>query len=247
MKRKTEFTRVVISLVCSLVVLFCPSMAVAQSSSTNYMVNEYFFGSGGELEVCSVGYCAKLSAGETAVGTVESTNFKAFAGFNTTDKPYIEMDITASTIDLGILDAATAKTGSGTMSIRTYLASGYVVTSMGPTLTSEGGATITAMAAQAASSVGTEQFGMNLVANTSPATFGANPVQYPDATFSFGQVDGDYDNTNQYRYVPGDQIAFSNESTGITTYTVSYIANIAPLTESGLYRSDQVFVATSTY
>ena len=40
--------------------------------------------------------------------------------------------------------------------------------------------------AQTASSPGTEQFGINLVANTSPTTFDFESVQVPDATYGFG-------------------------------------------------------------
>lgn len=61
---------------------------LAQSSSTNYKVEESFFGTGGELDASSTNYRAKQAAGETAVGNTASTNFQAQAGFNTTDQPF---------------------------------------------------------------------------------------------------------------------------------------------------------------
>ena len=42
---------------------------------------------------------------------------------------------------------------------------------------------------------------INLVANTSPVTLGADPVQDPDSTFSFGLVSADYSSPNLYKYV----------------------------------------------
>jgi hypothetical protein len=103
------------------------------------------------------------------------------------------------------------------------------------------------MATTAASSVGTEQFGINLRANTSPATFGADPVQVPDNTFSFGTVAAGYNTPNQYKYVKGDTIASSSRSSGETDYTISYIMNIGNLTPGGTYNMAHVLVATSTF
>jgi hypothetical protein len=182
-----------------------------------------------------------------AGGNTASANYQAQAGFNTTDTPMLEFVVAGGSIDFGVLSTGATATGTSTFSVRTYLSSGYVVTAMGPTLTSEGGATITAMASTAASSAGSEQFGMNLVANTSPATFGADPIQFPDSTFSFGSVASGYGTTNQYKYVQGDIVAQSVKSSGQTTFTASYIANVAALTDSGHYVSVQDFVVTATF
>lgn len=103
------------------------------------------------------------------------------------------------------------------------------------------------MATQAASSAGTEQFGINLVANTSPATFGADPVQYPDNTFSFGTVASGYDTPNLYKYVKYDTVANSARSSGTSIYTVSYIYNVGTTTAGGTYTFNHVLVATATY
>jgi hypothetical protein len=103
------------------------------------------------------------------------------------------------------------------------------------------------MATTAASSAGTEQFGINLRANTSPATFGAEPVQVPDGTFSFGTVASGYSTVNQYRYVKGETIASSGRSSGETDYTISYIMNISSVTPGGTYTMDHNLVATATF
>src|SRR4029077_15954485 len=59
----------------------------AQTCSTNFEVNEAFFGNGGDLNDCSANYCSKLAAGETGVGNITSPNYQANAGFNTDRSP----------------------------------------------------------------------------------------------------------------------------------------------------------------
>jgi len=217
-----------------------------QSSSTNYSVNELIFGSGGSIDPASSNYSALATIGASAVGNLSSTNFQAYGGFQTTDEPFLELVVTPDTIDLGVLSSATTATTTGTFYVRTYLASGYTVTSAGlPTIL--GGPTIAPMTATAASSAGTEQFGINLVANTSPTSFGADPVQVPSASFSFGQASANYATTNVYRYNELEEIAYSNSSSGETDYTISYIYNIGSVTEAGLYTLNHSIIATSTF
>ena len=131
--------------------------------------------------------------------------------------------------------------------MRTYLASGYSVYVRGGTLTSESNATIDAMATRTTSSQGTEQFGLNLRANTSPVTFGADRVQIPDGTFSFGEPTADYNVVNEYKYVENEAVAGASSSSGQTDYTLSYIANVAPLTEAGFYEATHTIIVTSTF
>ncbi len=216
--------------------------------STAYCATETFFGTGGELNACSsgpTGYCAKQSAGETAVGKAGSTSFGIQAGFNTTDAPFLEFGLNNTSINVGNLSTSAASTTSATFYIRAYLASGYnVVTVSDPP--SNGSHLLNALSSPTASSAGSEQFGINLKANTSPTTFGANPSQYPDSTFGFGFAAPGYDTQNVYKYVKNDTIAKSNSSSGRTDYTISYIFNIGSVTPSGVYtmRHDLVAIAT---
>ena len=234
-------------LLVTLFLAFLPATAIAQSSSTNYKIEESFFGIGGELDPNSPNYQARQSAGETTVGNTTSSNYQAQAGFNTTDQPMLEFEVSNTDVDLGTLSASSTATATATFHVRTYLSDGYVVTAVGDPPANESGDQIAPLAAPTASSAGTEQFGINLVANTSPATFGADPEQSPDGSFSFGDAASGYDTANVYKYVQGDIIAESASSSGKTIYTVSYIFNIAALTEAGEYTTDQTFVATSTY
>lgn len=239
-----------VMLLTGAVILTVGGSALAQqASSTNYSVDEVFFGTGGELEACSTNYCSKQSSGETGVGEVGSTNYKSVAGFNTNREEYIEFVVTNSGTDLGVLSTSSAATATGSFSVKTYLASGYVITTASdpPKSSGSGSHTLANLSSPTASSPGTEQFGMNLVANTSPTSFGSAPVQVPDGTFSFGAVASGYNTADQYKYVKGDVIAQSTQSSGQTNYTVSYLFNISTATPAGEYTFNHSLVATSTY
>ncbi|MDB5170577.1 MAG: exported protein of unknown function [Candidatus Saccharibacteria bacterium] len=228
-------------------VLLLPAVALAaQSSSSNYQVNEVFFGSGGELNACSTSYCSKQSAGDLAVGSTASNSYRAQAGFNTDRSPYIEFTVNNTNINLGTLTATSTRTATASFTVKAYLAHGYNVTNASDP-PSNNGYTMQALTIPTASSVGTEQFGMNLVANTIPSTFGADPTYTPDNSFSFGQVAPDYSSTNLFKYLKDDTVAFSSASTSDTTYTVSYLFNISHVTPGGNYTLRHVLVATGTY
>lgn len=225
-----------------------PVMALAaQSASNNYQVNEVFFGSGGELDACSTSYCSKQSAGESTVGNTGSANYQAQGGFNTDRSPYIEFVVSNSNIDLGKLTASTTATANATFSIKTYLAHGYTVVNASDPPTN-GGYTMQAISSVPTASIpGTEQFGINLVSNTSPINFGADKTYTPDSTFSSGLVAPDYNNQNMFVYRKNDVVAYSNASSSYTNYTISYIFNISNVTPGGTYEMHHVLVATSTY
>ncbi len=235
-------------IVAALSVLAIALPAMAQTpESANYRLEENYIGPGGFIQGQSGNYSARGSLGDTGIGNSSSANYQIYAGYTTTRDEFLEMVVTGSTINMGTLSTSTTATGTGTFYVRSYLASGYVVATVGDPPTNENGDTIAPMAIAAAASAGTEQFGINLVANTSPVSFGANPVQVPDSSFSFGYAAAGYDTANQYKYVKGDVIAKADSSSGRTDYTISYIMNIAPLTEAGFYTMNHDLVATATF
>lgn len=240
------------SLVLSALISLALPAAVfaAQSSSNNYQVNEVFFGSGGELNACSDNYCSKQSAGETAVGNTSSTNFQSQAGFNTDRQPYLEFTVNAANINLGVLTPGTPATATATFSVKTYLASGYVVTNASAP-PKNGSYTLTGLTAPTAFNSSAEQFGINLVKNPAcanlPANLGNDAVQVPDSSFSFGAAATGYNTPCQFKYVNGDVIASSSRSSGETDYTISYLLNVTRLTPGGTFTMSHVLVATSTF
>lgn len=238
----------VLAMVAGIMSLYTATALAQQSSSANYSVDEVFFGSGGELEACSTTYCSKQAAGELAQGETGSANYNAQAGFNTNREEYLEFIVNGVNTDLGYLGETYTSFTSATFSVKAYLAHGYTVINAGdPPATSDVVPhTLNALATPTAATTGVEQFGINLVDNSSP-NIGADRVQVPDNTFSFGEPTGDYDNQNQFKYVKGDTIASSNRSSGQTTYTVSYIFNMAPNTVAGTYTFNHNMVVVGTY
>ncbi|HEX5456480.1 MAG TPA: hypothetical protein VFW77_03890 [Candidatus Saccharimonadales bacterium] len=223
-----------------------PIKAFAQTSSTNYKIEESHFGPGGELDANSAHYNAQQTVGEQTIGNTSSTNYQANAGFNTKDEPYLEVYVTGGNTDLGTLSPSSTSTTTSTFYVRAYLASGYsvIMNSDPPTYNTH---QITPMASQAAASPGTEQFGINLKANTSPTTFGADPSQAPDSTFGYGYATPGYDTANVYKYNKGDVIARSDKSSGRTDYTISYIYDISSLSLAGEYVFTQDLIVIATY
>lgn len=226
----------------------------ADSSSSSYSVDQVFFGSGSQTS-CSGSYCARQTAGDTAVGDTSGSAFKAVAGANTDREPYIAFSTSGGNTDLGILSTAGTATATANFAVKTYLASGYtvVLASDPPKTTGDYSHTFsTPSSAVAAATPGTaEQFGINLVANTTacgaPANFGANAVQVPDNNFSYGTVAPGYNSCGLFKYAKGDTIAGSNSSSGETDYTISFIYNITNVTPDGQYVFNGDLVAISTY
>lgn len=241
----------------ALAFMLVPIRAYAQSSSSpNYRVDQTIFGTGGNLDAQSTNFRSRQTAGELTIGQTDSTNFRAFAGFNTTDEPYIEFVVTGTNIDLGYLDDAATSTAEAQFYVRAWQASGYVVRTESDPPTNPSGVTnqIDPMTTPGAPTPGTEQFGINLVANTCPTpatdcsgTLGQDPQQSPDATFSFGEAAANYDTADTYTYNKGDIIARSLSSTSVTLYTISYIFNIDENTLAGEYTFRHILVATGTY
>lgn len=233
-------------------VLAVSAVSAQQSSSTNYKVNEAQFGSGGNPNLTSNGFSANASAGSNGVGTSNSANFSAEAGFLTPNEPYLEFVVNTPTVDLGTLSDSVTSRGTGSFYVRSYLNDDYVVRTMSQPPQNEHGYALKNMTAQATPTVGTEQFGINLVANTSPASFGTDPVNQPGASFADGEAVSGYNTANLFKYVPGDIVAHApktlgNRATGRTDYTVSYVANMAPLTPAGLYTMNHDLVVVATY
>jgi hypothetical protein len=246
---------IIISALVGCVTLSSLITGIAQAEPTyvspNYGVDEVFMGAGGLNDATSANYSARASLGDISIGNVNSASlYQAYGGYTTTTDPFIEFTVTGGTIDLGYLtDTATSYT-TGTFTVRTYLAEGYsVITASDPPKVSgtPGTHMLATNGTPTAPTIGTEQFGINLAANTSPASVGADPVQIPDATYSFGQVESDYSTPNLYKYTKGDRIAYSNKSSGTTQFTITYIYNIDDLTLAGEYVFNHILVATSVY
>jgi hypothetical protein len=149
--------------------------------------------------------------------------------------------LATATVALGTLSTSATGTGTSSMTVSTNAMSGYSLTYKGATLTS-GTSTITAMASPAASTMNSKQFGINLMANTTPA-IGANVAGTGSGVPSTG-----YGTANQYKFsTAGDTIASSTVPTNSNTFTTSYIANIDGTTAAGAYSTVITYVATANF
>lgn len=217
------------------------SMAYALQSP-NYKFDESAIGVGGFGQASSSSYKAEQDVGALAIGNSASSNFQVEAGTKTTHDPTLSFAITSGAVNFGNFTASAPTTTTATFSVSNYTSYGYVVQVVG-TPPQNGSHTISALTTNTTSQAGTDQFGINLVANTAPLV-GANP---DNGQFGFGTAAANYNTPNQYRFVSGETIATAPKSSGITNYTLSYLVNVQSLTPGGKYTSNQTLIVTGTY
>lgn len=215
------------------------------SSSPNYQLSESEFNAGGSTETCSTEFCARVSIGSTAVGDSEGATSTASFGPVTSDEPFLEVIVDPGESNLGVLDAEHTASKTMVVRIRNYLSNGYTlqITGASPTYGDHSLATPTT---PTAATPGMEQFAINAAPNTTPA-IGAAPVQVPDGSISFGEVNGGYNTPNLFKYVSGDTVGHSSRESGRTDYTISMIVNVSNKTPAGLYSGDFSAVVIPVY
>jgi hypothetical protein len=232
---------------CILLLYGTTGLAAAQTpTSTNYSLPESYIGPGGSVDSSSPNYRGSDTIGDTATGNASSSSFSAQDGFNTASEPRLAVAIGSSSVNFGGFSTSVTSTGTATFNVLNYTTNGYGVYIVGaPPKT--GSYTLAGMSSTGTSAIGTEQFGINLRANTAPATFGSDPVQIPSGSFSFGSVSTGYNTVNNFRYIAGEKIAEATKNSGETDYTISYIVNTATTTAGGQYSASQGLVVVGTY
>lgn len=228
-----------------MVTLICSALSVpiaAALQSTNFQFNETSLGGIGLSKQNSSNFQAQTSGGVIGFGNSAATNTQINAGHTTTNDPALAFSVSTPP-GFGSFSPGTTSTTTSTFTVSDYTSYGYIVQILG-TAPTNGTHTIAPMAATGVSTAGSEQFGINLVANTSPSSIGANPNH---GQFGFGNADANYGTSNNYRYVSGETIASGPKSGGVTTYTISYIVNVDNLTIGGQYTSNQEILCTATF
>jgi hypothetical protein len=220
--------------------------------SPNYRFEESVLGGGGLVQSNSANFQASGSFGETAAGgpAATSPNFQVQPGNTTTKDPTLSFTINNANASFGAFSAAPGgtATATSTFSVSNYTSFGYAVQIIGTPPTNGGkvlpGINPDPPETTAPSQYGQEEFGINLAANSEPRSFGANPDH---GQFGFGSAAPNYATGNRFRYVSGETIAIGPKTSGETTYTISYIANVAALTPGGQYSSNQTLICTGTF
>lgn len=148
--------------------------------------------------------------------------------------------LASATVALGTLSSSSTASGTSTMTASTNATTGYSITVNGTTLTS-GVNTIPALATNGSSTTNTPQFGINLVANTTPSVGSAASGS------GSGAAATNYNTANSFRFVTGETVASSSVPTNSNSYTTSYIANIDGVQKPGSYSTILTYVATANF
>lgn len=223
--------------------LFGPIVRAEDLKSTTYTLKEGAIGSGSLNQSASSTYRITDATGDIGIGTSNSSTYNLTAGSKTTPDPTLSFSITNSGSNFPSFSASSASMTTATFSVLNYTSYGYVVQIAGNAPTN-GTKVIPGLATNSDSQPGTEQFGLNLVANTVPSSIGANP---DNGGYGFGQADPNYAIPNKYRFVSGDTIARAPKSSGVTNYTISYLVNVAGLTPGGQYQTNLTLIVVGTY
>lgn len=240
---KLPFRSLAVFLMCSYALVIAAPVNADELTSTNYRFEESTLGSGGLVQSSSANYQTNSVLGDLAIGNSASASYQVDAGNVTPRFPALSFVITNPTANLGSFSATSSSTATASFSISNYTSYGYVVQIAGDA-PRNGSTIITPLATETSPQVGTKQFGVNLVANTQPSSIGANPVH---GLFAVGSASSNYSTPNKYRYVSGETIASAPASSGVTTYTMTYMVNVDALTLGGKYTTDQTLIVTGTY
>lgn len=173
-------------------------------------------------------------------GTVATSTAGQITVTATVDET-LTFTLASATVALGSLSTSVTRSGTSSMTVATNAASGYTVSYSGDTLTS-GSNTITAMTVAGASVLDSKQFGINLMANTTPSV-GSNVTGTGSGTPATG-----YGTADQFKFNPaGEIIASASAATNSNVFTTSYIANIDGSTAAGSYSTVLTYTATANF
>src|SRR3989338_102315 len=157
--------------------------------------------------------------------------------------PTLTFSLGAATVALGTLSTSSTSSGSHTALIATNGASGFTLTYNGATLTS-GGNTITAMGAANTSTIGSEEFGINLRDNATPDVGATVTTNAGTCT----AIAADFNTVDSFSYTASATTSLATAAAPADcVYTVSYIANIATTTEAGSYATTVTYVGTGLF
>jgi hypothetical protein len=228
------------NIILLLVIFLYPLLVKAEMVAPNFKITSDVIGSFGSKE-SSTSFELGDTGGEVGTGDSSSTNFNLSAGFWAAagDDAVLIFNITDAIADLGVLISSTAKSDTATFNAATTAQGGYVIQFSGNTLAFESNQ-IDPLAGGGASNPGDEQFGFNLVANSTPIV-GSDPLG------GYGQASTGYNTQNSFKFSSGDSIAETSRPSGQTLYTLSFIGNVDNSSDAGIYASNITVVATGRY
>lgn len=143
--------------------------------------------------------------------------------------------------DMGNLSDTTTLTAQSQMSVGTNASGGFAITANGTPLAA-GTNVIDNIPTPTNSTVGKNQFGINLVENNQ-----LNLGHDPEGTWANAVASSNYSQPNKFMYVPGDVIAYSPNVSLMKRFTVSYIVNVNPQLRAGVYATTINYIASGRF
>lgn len=174
-------------------------------------------------------------------GSGTFTNSATCNSFTTAAPQSLTFSLGSGSINMGTLSTGAPSSGSHTITVGTNASGGIAVTYFGNTLAS-GAKTISPCTSNCSSIPGSQQFGINAVANTTPSVGAACSGSAPIASAATN-----YSTANSFRFVSGDTIVSSPGTINSTTCTISYMTNITSVTAAGNYGTTLAYVITATF
>ncbi|HUC87939.1 MAG TPA: hypothetical protein VMR95_02225 [Candidatus Binatia bacterium] len=185
------------------------------------------------------GGVALVTTNAITVNSIVPPYLKFCAGLTITNNDCSTAD--SYNINFGDFSTAQPSTATSQFTTATNAGSGYNVYITGSSLTA-GNNVIPNLGSPQPSLDGASQFGVNLIANSSPA-IGSN-VTGPGTG---GQVTANYDIPNRFTYNNGDTIATSASVSDNQTFTVSYLANISNAQPAGVYATTLTYICLANF
>ncbi len=143
--------------------------------------------------------------------------------------------------DMGTLSEDETLTTQSQFAVGTNASGGFAITVSGAPLTA-GTNIIDGITSPSQSLSGSNQFGINLVANDE-----LNIGQDPEGDWANALPSPDYEQPNKFKYVDGDVIAFSPNVSLMKKFTVSYVVNVSPSLRAGVYTTTINYIASGRF
>lgn len=143
--------------------------------------------------------------------------------------------------DMGQLAEDQTLTAQSQMIVGTNATAGFSITVHGKPLAA-GTDIIDGLSVPTPSTKGVNQFGINLVANNTP-----NVGSDPDGTWANAVTSADYGTPDLFKFVDGDEVAYSPNVSLSKRFTISYIVNASPDLRPGVYTTTVTFLASGRF
>ena len=141
-------------LIITLIAIGMPCPAFSEMSSTNYQIYADTMQSGGTLSESGV-YALQDTVGESASDFTTSSIYEIRAGYQYMERGYVSLDLSATSLNLGVLSTSSISSAATTATVGTDSESGYALS-----ITGVSGTMITAVS-DGVVTAGSEEYGFS--------------------------------------------------------------------------------------